>query len=278
MPGTLIAFLSDVGATDDATALCKGLMLSISPDSVIVDITHSVTPFDVVEGARYLADVPEWFPEGTIICAYVYPQTGTNTATVAIRNAKDQLLVVPDNGLATCALRTVPAVAVHEVTDPSVMRFPPTPTWFGRDVVAAAAAHLAAGRPLDDVGPARSVDDVRLLNLPEPRVTGDAVEGHVIRIDSMFGNVWTDIPLDLLPGARPDGAEDTVLVRFGGGDELALTLRRTFGEVPIGEPLAYVNSRGLLAFALNQGNLAARFGVTRDMPVRAGRGSGTAGR
>ena len=99
-----IALLSDVGSRDDAAAICKGLMLSICPDCSIVDISHDVTPFDVTEGAYYLEEIPSWFPAGTTICAYVYPEIGSGTPTVAIRNEKDQTLVLPDNGLAT-ALR-----------------------------------------------------------------------------------------------------------------------------------------------------------------------------
>lgn len=269
MSRKLITFLSDVGSTDDATALCKGLMLSICPDCTIIDITHSVTPFDIVEGAHYLGDIPDWYPPGTIICGYVYPQTGTDTATVAIRNAKDQILVVPDNGLATCALRAVPAVAAHEVTEPGVMRFPPTPTWYGRDVVAAAAAHLAAGRSDEEVGPPREPNTLRLLDLPAPYADDETAYGHVIRIDSAFGNVWTDITLDLLPGSS-DTAERVVQVDIG-EESVKLAVRRTFGDVAVGEPIAYVNSRDRLAFALNQGNLAAEYAVRRDVPVRVRR-------
>lgn len=265
MSKKIIAFLSDVGSSDDAVALCKGLMMSVSPECSIVDITHDVTPFDIVEGARYLADIPEWFPSNTIICAYVYPQTGTATATVALRNVKGQMMVVPDNGLATCALARVPAVAVYKVTEPAAMHYPPTPTWFGRDVVAAAAAHLAAGYPLEEVGPQYPVDNLRRLEFSAPSVINGTAYGSVVRIDSGFGNVWTDITIGLL-GEDLGGSSGTLITEFGTSKH-TFTLRRTFAEVPVREPLAYVNSRGQLAFALNQGNLAAEFGLERGTRV-----------
>jgi S-adenosylmethionine hydrolase len=267
MTKNVIAFLSDVGTTDDATALCKGLILSICPDCTIVDVTHNVTPFDVEEGASYLGDIPDWFPRGTVVCAYVYPETGTETPTVALRNVKDQILVVPDNGLATCVIERAPVVAAYEVTEPAIMRYPPTPTWHGRDVVVAAAAHLAAGFPLDAVGPGRATDSLRLLDLRGPTEVDGTVTGQVVRIDSSFGNVWTDITLDLITG-HGDPFGKRMVIDLGDRGSFELTLRRTFGEVGLGEPLAYVNSRGLLAFGLNQGSMAEQYGLHRGMPVR----------
>jgi S-adenosylmethionine hydrolase len=157
------------------------------------------------------------------------------------------------------------------VTNPDVMRFPPTPTWYGRDVVAAAAAHLAAGRPLAEVGQRRPVDQLCVLDLPEPRAVNGAADGQIVRIDSSFGNVWTDIPLDLVD-AQESSLGGVLQVDFGAqGESMKAALRQTFGEVPIGEPLAYVNSRGRLAFALNQASLAEQYAVERDMPVRVRR-------
>src|SRR5690606_14063141 len=122
----IIAYLSDIGSHDEAHALGKGLMHTIAPGVTIVDITHQVTPFDVREGGLYLQDVPASFPENTIVSAYVYPETGTSTRTVVVRNAKGQLLVAPNNGLLTWALQEIPATDAWEVTSPDVMNQPVT--------------------------------------------------------------------------------------------------------------------------------------------------------
>jgi S-adenosylmethionine hydrolase len=261
----IIAFLSDVGSTDDAVAICKGLLLSICPDCTVVDITHDVTPFDVEEGSLFLGDIPQWFPPSTVICAYVYPETGTGMRTVVVRNERGQVLVVPNNGLATCALERSPAVEAYEVHSPEVMHTPVTPTWYGRDVVVSCAAHVAAGVPLDRVGPRLPVD--RLVRLPSPRPTvhETGASGQIIRIDKYFGNVWTNIIVDML-----DGGGDLVGRRLAvelDGRQYEWSFRRTFGEVELGAPLAYMNSRGQLAFGLNQGSLAERCLIDRGMPV-----------
>jgi len=262
----LIAFLSDVGSSDEAHALCKGLMRSIARDVDIIDITHDVTPFDVREGGQFLEDVPANFPADTIISAYVYPETGTSTRTVVVRNTKGQLLVAPNNGLLTWALDAAPAVEAYEVTSPAVMHSDVTPTWYGKDVVAACAAHLAAGVEPSAVGPAIAPADlVRLPRAQATRQSDGSVAGEIVRIDKTFGNVWTNIPLNALSGG---GAPDGKLIRAViDGRALEISYHRTFGEVAKGEPLIYTNSRGKVAFGLNQGSFLERYGVRSGQPV-----------
>ncbi|MFI8945592.1 S-adenosyl-l-methionine hydroxide adenosyltransferase family protein [Streptomyces sp. NPDC053750] len=261
MPRPLIAFLSDIGSHDEAHSLCKGLIHSIAPEATITDLTHQVTPFDVREGALYLADVPESYPAWTVITAYVYPETGTSTRTIVVRNQKGQLLVAPNNGLLTYALANVPAVEAWEVTSPYVMNQPVTPTWFGKDVVAAAAAHLASGTAPESVGPELPLDNIVLLPYEKAvSLPGGGAEGEVTRIDKAFGNVWTNVnvnqiaPMDELVGR-------TLRVKLDDA-EVDLPFHLTFGEVAVGEPLAYVNSRGTLAFGRNQDSFLAKWQVS----------------
>lgn len=247
----LIAFLSDIGSADEAHALCKGLMHTIAPDVTIVDLTHDVTAFDVREGALFLADVPESFPASAIICAYVYPETGTDTPTIVVRNTKGQILVAPNNGLLTFALKNVPAEECYEVKSTDVMHQPVTPTWYGKDIVSACAAHIAAGVPISDVGPALEVEKITRLPYSEPSAFEGGARGEVVRIDKTFGNVWTNVTLDMLGSGGLFGRR--LHVEFG-DVSVELPFCRTFGDVGVGEPLAYVNSRGTFAFGVNQGS------------------------
>lgn len=260
METPLIAFLSDIGSADEAHALCKGLMHTIAPRVNIIDITHQVTPFDIREGGLFLEDVPESFPASTIICAYVYPETGTSTRTVVVRNEKGQLLVAPNNGLLTWALASVPAVEAYEVTSSAVMNQPVTPTWFGKDIVVACAAHLAAGVAPASVGP--QIDPVELvrMNSAAPvREPDGAVRGEIVRIDKNFGNVWTNIPISTL---SDDGElEGKTINLVADGVSLEVPYQATFGAVAIGDPLAYTNSRGKLAFGRNQDSFLAEYDV-----------------
>ncbi|MER7394855.1 SAM-dependent chlorinase/fluorinase [Streptomyces sp. NPDC000151] len=256
----IIAYLSDIGNHDEAHALGKGLIKTIAPDAEIVDITHQVTPFDVREGGLYLLDVPASFPANTVISAYVYPETGTSTRTVVVRNEKGQLLVAPNNGLLTWALQAIPAVEAWEVTSPDVMNQPVTPTWYGKDVVVACGAHLAAGVDPSAVGP--KIDVADLVTLPTTaavQLEDGSVRGEVVRIDKAFGNVWTNISLDALSGGGE--LEGKTLRVTADGVSLEIPYYSTFGEVPVGEPLVYNNSRGKVALGLNQGSFLKRYGV-----------------
>ncbi|MFD8462827.1 S-adenosyl-l-methionine hydroxide adenosyltransferase family protein [Streptomyces antimycoticus] len=261
MQHRLIAFLSDIGSHDEAHALCKGLMYSIAPTTNVVDITHAVTPFDVREGALFLADVPDSFPKSTIICAYVYPETGTDTATIVVRNKKGQYLVGPNNGLLSYALEASPAVEAYEVASADVMNTPVTPTWYGKDIVAACAAHLAAGTKINAVGPRIELD--RIVSLPHTRPTREesVIRGEIIRIDENFGNVWTNIPSELLTGLPQQGERVTIELRDVSGTTLELPYCKTFGQVEKGEPLLYLSSRGKLALGRNQDNFLEKWPV-----------------
>jgi S-adenosylmethionine hydrolase len=257
----MIAYMSDIGSHDEAHALCKGLMHTIAPGVTIVDITHEVTPFDVREGGLFLEDVPESFPASTIICAYVYPETGTSTRTVVVRNEKGQLLVAPNNGLLTWALRTVPAVEAYEVTSPDVMNQPVTPTWYGKDIVVACAAYLAAGVAPSAVGPKISTEDLIRLPHDEPTLNSNGdVQGEIVRMDKNFGNVWTNIPMSMVAAGNGGLTGKTVRLLV---DDLTIEIPycTTFGDVSIGEPLAYTNSRDKLAFGLNQSSFLKKFAV-----------------
>ncbi|WP_460404984.1 SAM hydrolase/SAM-dependent halogenase family protein [Actinophytocola sediminis] len=240
------------------------MILQICPSAEIIDITHQVPAFDVVEGSHMLGDVPDFFPSDTVICAYVYPETGSATPTVAVRNDKGQILVAPDNGLLTWALETSPATHAYRVENPEVINYPATPTWYGRDVVVACAAHLANGRPIDEVG--ARVEPADLVRLPAVRAVAheSGLLGQVTRIDKAFGNVWTNIPATAVDDLRiaTNGDGHVELEVTIGGDRGRWPLRDTFSEVDHGQRLAYLNSRGNLSFGLNQGNLVEQLNVT----------------
>lgn len=262
--GRPIGFLTDLGLVDDAVGTCKGLMLATSPDSAIIDVTHAVPPYNVYEGAAYLSDAPEFFPADAVFAAVVYPETGA-APTIAARNRRGQILVAPDNGLLTMAAENCELVDVRVVENPAVMRMPLSPSFYGRDVVVAAAAHLAAGVPLEEVGSRQ--DGIERLPLQRPRLVAEgALTGQVSIIDKNFGNVWTSIPESL---CRAAGFEvgDRLAVRAG-AEQHVFPLVRTFANVPVGEPLAFYNSRGKLALARNQRSLQELLQLHNGLPLQ----------
>jgi S-adenosylmethionine hydrolase len=261
-PATVV-FMTDFGLTDDSVAICKGVMLSVEPALRIVDLTHDVRPFAIADGARFLADTALYYPAGTVFAVVVDPGVGTTRRAIVARSGRGQRFVLPDNGLLTLIEARDGLDGAREITNPAWLRPTSSTTFHGRDVFAPVAAHLAAGADWHDVGP--PVGDLVRLSLPAARAGADGLAGEAIALDGPYGNVITDVGVDAVRtlGYRPG---DHMRLRLD-QRTLALPFVRTFGDVPEGRPLAYIDSRGRLALAVNQGNFAKVYGVTPPVPL-----------
>lgn len=237
----------------------KGVILGISPDVRIVDVTHDVSPQDVMEAAFVLREAARYFPPGTIHVAVVDPGVGTARRPIAVRSGT-QFFVGPDNGLLALLLdRTAPDEAV--VLDRPVWWRSPeiSATFHGRDVFAPVAAHLAAGRSLTDVG--TPIDRLTPLNWALPIADAEGVQGWVAHIDR-FGNCVTNIPRSTFEAWRAGRAVKC----YAGGTALD-AVHTTYDDVELGEPLLLFNSSDFLEIAVNAGNAAERMGIRRGDAV-----------
>jgi S-adenosyl-L-methionine hydrolase (adenosine-forming) len=241
-----ISLTTDYGLTDGFVAACHGVIARIAPTARVIDVTHLVPPADVRRGAAVLAQTVPSLPVGVHV-AVVDPGVGTSRRGVALATPGG-LLVGPDNGLLLDAADALGGVTeAVELTQPDRV----SATFHGRDVFAPAAARLALGAPLAEAGP--PVDPAGLVRLPTPTVTRDA-EGftaEVLTVDH-FGNLQLAAPpelLDPLPATLrvdPPGSAPAVAAVHG----------RTFGDAPAGGLVAYVDSAGLVAIAVNGGRAA----------------------
>ena len=241
----VITLLTDFGTADGYVGEMKGVLLAGAPNAMLVDITHEISAQDV-EGARLtLARVWRRFPPGTVHLVVVDPGVGTDRLALAVAS-DERFLVGPDNGVLSPALLIAGARAVS-------LEIPlhASGTFHGRDVFAPAAARLASGVALESLGAA--VAQPRVRRTPEPRRTGDgALLGEVISIDR-FGNAITN-----LVGVRAGTVETA---------GLSLSLRRTYGEAPVGAPVAIVGSSGLIEIAVRDGHAAHALHLTRGSAV-----------
>src|SRR5271154_1380509 len=253
VPRPTIVFMTDFGTANDAVAICHAVMVGIAPRSRIMDITHQVTPFSIEEGARFLAAVSPYYPPGTVFVGVVDPGVGTSRKAVIVKTKKGQLFVVPDNGLITPVVERDGLLAAREITNPDWMIGQKiSSTFHGRDIFSPAGAHLAAGWDYTLAGP--EVQQLVRLTFKAPTVTDKGVEGDIIGLDDPFGSLITDIPGDDFKG-----------LGYNLGDKVAVLLNKkpfiapyakTFMDVPVGQPLLYVDSRGRVSLAINQGNFA----------------------
>jgi S-adenosylmethionine hydrolase len=270
----IIGFLTDFGL-DGAAATCRAVMLSICRDAQIVDIGHTVRKYAIRDGGFLLRFALPYFPVGVHV-AVVDPGVGTKRRPIGIRTGRGDVLIGPDNGLLLPPAEALGGIAeVRELANRNLWLPVTTSTFHGRDIFAPVAGHLANGdATFDAIGP--TVDPGTLVRLPEPEAAASdgLVETVVTYVDS-FGNVRLAGGADALErafGALPDG--HPLLVEFGGEAPIREASRyaTTFGAVPRGASLVYVDSLGNLAMADNQGNLAGRLGIGHDRPVRITRG------
>ena len=262
-PATLL-FLTDFGVRDGAVALCKGVMWDIVPTLRIVDLTHEVPVYDIETAGEVLEQAVPYYPAGTVVVAVVDPGVGSARKGIAVLTRKGHLLVGPDNGMFTLLLDTEGLERAVELRDPRYRRPGDAAyTFHGRDIFSPAGAHLAAGVPIDSLGPA--IVPVR-LEVRVARRVENGIEGVVRYVEDPYGNVVTDIPPALLDsiGAR---VGDTLDVRIG-ARSFRLPWRNTFSDVPRGAPLAVMHERARLSFSINQGDFAATYGIKRRDPVR----------
>ncbi|HKG58074.1 MAG TPA: SAM-dependent chlorinase/fluorinase [Candidatus Limnocylindrales bacterium] len=267
MPRPFVSLLTDFGLRDPSAAICRGVVLGIAPDAEIVDISHEVRKYRVRDGALLLWCALPYLPIGSHV-AVVDPGVGTERRGVAIRVARGDHLVGPDNGLLLMAADRLGGVVEGVELEAPEYRLPVISSSFhGRDIFAPAAAHLALGVAIARLGPAVDPATLVRLRFPEPRVRDGALDSHVIYVDT-FGNVkLTALATDLRTALGPMVAGTGLDVEVG-ERRLGVPWQTTFGNVSPGEPLVYEDSYGRLCLAVNQGDAAAMLGLTEDAAVR----------
>ena len=254
-----IVFMTDFGTANDAVAICKAVMLGVAPDVRIMDITHRVTPYSVEEGARFLEAVSTYYPAGTVFVAVIDPGVGTSRKAVIVKSKKGQYFVLPDNGLVTLVVDRDGLASAREITNPHwmIQSSSISSTFHGRDIFSPAGAHLAAGWDFNLVGP--EIPQLVRLTPKASTTTDNGVAGDIVAIDDPFGSLITDIP-----------GEEFKKLGYNPGDKLRVDINKrsiilpyvkTFMDVPVGDPLLYIDSRGRVGIAVNQGNYSKKFNV-----------------
>lgn len=242
----IITLLTDFGASDSYVAEVKAALLGGAPSAALVDVSHDVPPGDLRAAQYLLARAWHRFPQGTVHLVVVDPGVGTARRALAA-SAQGHHFTAPDNGVLTPVLDGATTVSLEEPPEAA-------PTFHGRDVFAPAAARLAAGAPLDELG--SPVDDPLRLPQPTAREVGGAVVGEVLYVDR-FGTLITNLPAT---AAHPAG-RCTIAGR-------TVPLGRTFADVDPGELVAFVGSGGTVEVAIRDGSAAEVLGVGAEAEVR----------
>lgn len=248
--GPVITLCTDFGTGDGYVAAMKGVILSIAPRARLVDISHDVARQSVAAGAFVLRAACHHFPPGTVHLAVIDPEVGGPRRALAVRTARHRF-VAPDNGLLSYVLRDDPPLEAVALTREAYWREEISRTFHGRDIFAPAAAHLANGVPLSDLG--EPAGDLVWLDVSTPTLRKDgSILGHVIHVDH-YGNIITDIP-----ARRLAPREDWRIVV---GKATVAGLSATYIDAKPGQLLALIGSHGNLEVAIREGDAARLAGI-----------------
>ena len=255
----VITLTTDFGTRDPYVAEMKAVILRLSRAVHLVDVTHEITPHDVVEGALAVEAIAAVCAPGTVHVAVVDPGVGTARRGLAVA-AGGQIFIGPDNGIFTPVL-ALPGWEAFELHAPEYRMPAVSATFHGRDVFGPAAAHVALGVAPSRFGPA--VRDPVRLAWAAPREVDGAVQGEVVHVDR-FGNLVTSIDAGVVE-RLVTRAGDRVRVRIAGR---TLPLVRTYGDLVTGGAGALVGSRRRLEVVVREGSAAVRLRARRGAVVR----------
>jgi S-adenosylmethionine hydrolase len=248
MARPILTLTTDFGLSDHYVAAMKGVILSICPLAQIVDISHEVGAFAILEGAYTIAQAYGEFPRKTVHVVVVDPGVGSARRPI-LMEAAGQYFIGPDNGV----LGMILAREKHKVrliAKPQYLRHPVSQTFHGRDIFSPVAAHLAGGVPASRIGPLIK-DYLRPAFVGAQRTGKHTWVGQILKIDR-FGNVITSFHVDDFPGIGQSSFTLTA-----GAYELSVMVRH-YAEAASGDLVVMVGSGGYLEVAMNQGSAAER--------------------
>jgi len=256
----IITLTTDFGTDDAYVAAMKGVILEINPEATIVDISHSIDPQNISQGAFVFSTAYSCFPQDTVHLVVVDPGVGSPRRAI-ILETKNAIFVAPDNGVLSYVIQASvkkrisrptlmklpPELRAFEITNPKFWRQPVSSTFHGRDIFAPVAAHITLGKPLNELG--RPIASVNVIALPRPHTNaaGNLV-GHILHIDH-FGNLITDITGEALPS----GAYSIEVA----GHKIG-SLSQSYDQAQ--ELAALIGGSGRLEIALKSGDAARLLG------------------
>jgi S-adenosylmethionine hydrolase len=260
-----VTFLTDFGLADDFVGTCHGVMKRIAPELEIIDITHGIEPQGVLQGALMLANTLPYLPDGVHL-AVVDPGVGSERRALALRSGDGRLYVGPDNGLLIPAAEKFGEIeAAYEITNRKYALEPVSATFHGRDIFSPAAAHLASGVAIEELGPAIEPRSLQRLELPQPEVTERRIRARCLYVDR-FGNMQLNLTREHLEqlGIEPGRQVELELA----SERYFAIAARTFADARGGEIILYEDAYENIAIAISGGSAAETFSARSGVDVR----------
>ena len=262
---SIITITTDFGTDDEYAGIMKGVILSLNPSAVIVDITHHIDPQDLVQAAYTIYSSYRFFPQGTVHVVVVDPTVGSDRNIIAFK-IMDHIFLAPDNGVLTLLINERNINSIARIDNTSYFLDPVSRTFHGRDIFAPVSAHLSMGVPIKKLGTPVAKKNLICLSILEPYFSDNGeLVGSIVSIDH-FGNLITNINLDYLEKIDNTVPGKKLCINLG-GDKIS-GLSPNYNSTTPGHPLAIIGSRGYLEISVNGGNAANHFMVEKSDIVR----------
>jgi S-adenosylmethionine hydrolase len=259
LTNAIITLTTDYGTDDHLVGVLKGVILKINPEATVVDITHAITPYDLLDGALAITSAYAYFPPRTIHVVIVDPGVGTDRRPLLV-SGQNQYFIAPDNGVLSGVYEKEQNFTVRNLTSEHYFAHPVSKTFHGRDVFAPVAGWLSKNWQPASMG--EVIEDFKRFALPKPKEADGLWKGVVLKVDG-FGNLMTNFRSeDLLPESVEKGE-----VKLQVGAHPVTRMVATFASGNAGEPVAYIGSSGYVEIAVNKGNAAKTLGIGRGTPV-----------
>jgi S-adenosylmethionine hydrolase len=262
---SVITLLTDFGVDDEYVGVMKGVILSVNPHAVIVDITHHIASQDLIQTAYLIESFYMYFPKGTVHIIVVDPGVGGERAIIALERM-GHLFLAPDNGVLTLLLEAGNIGSIVRLDNPNYFLDSISQTFHGRDIFAPVGAYLSKGIELKMLGAPVDQKDLIRLRVQKPFISAESeLVGLIVWIDR-FGNLITNIDFNSLDKFCMLDREETPRVKIGG--QMITGFSKSYGSVGLQKPLAIIGSRGYLEIALNCGRAENYFGAQKGDAVK----------
>ena len=259
MPRPIITLTTDYGTNDHLVGAMKGVILSVNPEVLLVDITHGVLPHDILDGALTIGQAFHYYPPKTVHVVVVDPGVGTQRRPILVA-ADQHYFIAPDNGVLSAVYDRTEALHVWNLTSEHYFRQPISNTFHGRDIFAPVAGWLTKSWQSSAFG--EPITDFVRFSLPKPKPDGNTIKAVILKLDH-FGNLITNLTAENTPALFAEGAKFSI--RAGNGTVTEFV--PTFAQGPAGKAVAIVGSSGNLEICVNRGNAAKVLGTMRGAEV-----------
>lgn len=261
-----VVFMSDFGTSDGAVSAMHGVAVGISRNLRLEDLTHDIPQFNIWEASYRLIQTLIYWPAGTVFVCVIDPGVGSDRESIAALTPTGHIIVTPDNGTLSHVLKHLGILEIRKIseTENRLKDSQRSFTFYGRDVYAYTGARLAAGKvKFESLGPILPTAPV-VLTVADPTVRNGEIDGTIEILDARYGSIWTNIPGTLFFQQGMNFGDDIrVLISCDNRIVYGYTIKActNFTEVPIGQPLLYINSLLNVGIALNQGDFAKTYGI-----------------